>query len=374
MGTNEGDCRVVVVGAGAGGTLVATHLVTALSSRFRVELVDPAPTTGRGQAYSTTDDRHLLNVPASGMSAFPRDPDHFLRWLRNHHDPTFQPHDFAPRARLRPLRREPADDRDRVPRQRPARTPSRRGRRRRRAPATGSSSSSPTASGSRRAPSCWRPAAGPAPTGRRRAGRRPPTHRRPVDPGDPRGRRCPPARHRADHGRPRHQRRPARTAPCTSSRATTWCPDAHVLPTTPPVPPPPGITRTQGLDALRSTLAAHVEHTVDEHRRLARRDRRPPPGHRPAVAGPVRGRQAPLHRRGRPHLGRAPAPDGAGHRAPLRRHRPRGPPPAPPRHHRRRPRRRARPRRHPRRRHRPCASPRSSTAPARSARSPPTRC
>ena len=98
MGTNEGDCRVVVVGAGAGGTLVATHLVTALSSRFRVELVDPAPTTGRGQAYSTTDDRHLLNVPASGMSAFPRDPEHFLRWLRNHHDPGFQPHDFAPRA------------------------------------------------------------------------------------------------------------------------------------------------------------------------------------------------------------------------------------------------------------------------------------
>ena len=44
MGTNEGDCRVVVVGAGAGGTLVATHLVTALSSRFRVELVG-----GRGR-------------------------------------------------------------------------------------------------------------------------------------------------------------------------------------------------------------------------------------------------------------------------------------------------------------------------------------
>ena len=73
MRTNEGDCRVVVVGAGAGGTLVATHLVTALSSRFRVELVDPAPTTGRGQAYSTNDDRHLLNVPASGMSAYGSD-------------------------------------------------------------------------------------------------------------------------------------------------------------------------------------------------------------------------------------------------------------------------------------------------------------
>lgn len=93
MGTNERDCRVVVVGAGAGGVLVATHLVTALSSRLCVELVDPVPTTGRGQAYSTADDRHLLNVPASGMSALPRDPEHFVRWLCDYHDPGFQPHE-----------------------------------------------------------------------------------------------------------------------------------------------------------------------------------------------------------------------------------------------------------------------------------------
>ena len=66
MGSNEGDCRVVVVGAGAGGALTASHLVTALSSRYRVALVDPSPTTGRGPAYSTTDERHLLNVPAAG--------------------------------------------------------------------------------------------------------------------------------------------------------------------------------------------------------------------------------------------------------------------------------------------------------------------
>src|ERR1700752_2324959 len=97
MRGGEGDCCVVVVGAGAGGALTAAHLVTGLSSRFRVELVDPATTTARGAAYSTTDDRHLLNVAASGMSAFPRDPDHFYRWVRQHHDPTAQPQDFAPR-------------------------------------------------------------------------------------------------------------------------------------------------------------------------------------------------------------------------------------------------------------------------------------
>ena len=97
MRGGEGDCCVVVVGAGAAGALTASHLVTALSPRYRVALVDPSPTTGRGAAYSTSDDRHLLNVPASGMSAFPRDPEHFFRWVRAHHDAEAQPQDFVPR-------------------------------------------------------------------------------------------------------------------------------------------------------------------------------------------------------------------------------------------------------------------------------------
>jgi uncharacterized NAD(P)/FAD-binding protein YdhS len=93
----EGDCCVVVVGAGAAGALTASHLVTGLSPRYHVVLVDPSESTGRGTAYSTRDDRHLLNVPASGMSAFPRDPEHFFRWVRRHHDPAAQPQDFVPR-------------------------------------------------------------------------------------------------------------------------------------------------------------------------------------------------------------------------------------------------------------------------------------
>ena len=55
--------------------------------------------------------------------------------------------------------------------------------------------------------------------------------------------------------------RPGRTVHVVSRNDAV--PQRHVLPTTPPVPPPPGITRTQGLDALRSTLAAHVEATVE---------------------------------------------------------------------------------------------------------------
>ena len=98
MRGGEGDNCVVVVGAGAAGALTASHLVTSLSPRYRIALVDPSPTTGRGAAYSTPDERHLLNVPASGMSAFPRDPEHFFRWVRNHHDKEAQPQDFIPRS------------------------------------------------------------------------------------------------------------------------------------------------------------------------------------------------------------------------------------------------------------------------------------
>ncbi len=44
-------------------------------------LIDPAARTGPGTAYRTSDPRHLLNVPAGRMSAFPDDPEHFLCWL-----------------------------------------------------------------------------------------------------------------------------------------------------------------------------------------------------------------------------------------------------------------------------------------------------
>ncbi|HYH71803.1 MAG TPA: FAD/NAD(P)-binding protein [Nocardioides sp.] len=262
MGTNEGDCRVVVVGAGAGGTLVATHLVTALSPRFRVELVDPAPTTGRGQAYSTPDERHLLNVPASGMSAFPRDPEHFLRWLRNHHDPGFQPHEFAPRAvfgryvesllttatefpgnaRLVRRRAEVVD-----------------------IAGSGTGFVVDLSDGERVEARAVVLA----------TGSRPGTHWAPPElAADPRlvadpwtqgipevGDVCMLGSGLTMVDLAISADRPDRTVHVVSRNDVV--PERHVLPTTPPVPPPPGVTRIQGLDALRSTLVAHVAQTVE---------------------------------------------------------------------------------------------------------------
>jgi uncharacterized NAD(P)/FAD-binding protein YdhS len=75
--------RVVIIGAGAAGTLTALHLLRTAGRRstgVEVVLVDPADRWGRGVAFGTPDAGHLLNVPASGMSALPEDPAHFVSW------------------------------------------------------------------------------------------------------------------------------------------------------------------------------------------------------------------------------------------------------------------------------------------------------
>jgi uncharacterized NAD(P)/FAD-binding protein YdhS len=88
-----GETTVVVVGAGASGTLAALHL---LRRRARVVLIEERAEVGRGVAYGTKHDVHLLNVPASGMSAYPGDPHHFLSWARSRH-PGAHAASFLPR-------------------------------------------------------------------------------------------------------------------------------------------------------------------------------------------------------------------------------------------------------------------------------------
>lgn len=61
-------------------------------------LLERSERVGPGLAYSTQGESHLLNVPAGRMSAFPDDPEHFLRWLRRF-EPDTQPGDFVQRRR-----------------------------------------------------------------------------------------------------------------------------------------------------------------------------------------------------------------------------------------------------------------------------------
>ena len=62
-------------------------------------LLDPAPHRARGTAFGTTDEQHLLNVPAGGMSALPEEPGP-LRRLAGPPPPrpAAEPGAFAPRA------------------------------------------------------------------------------------------------------------------------------------------------------------------------------------------------------------------------------------------------------------------------------------
>ncbi len=73
---------IAVVGAGFSGTLLSLHLLRRCPRTTRVVLIEQGGQFGRGQAYSTGNASHLLNVPAGRMSAFHDRPDNFLDWLR----------------------------------------------------------------------------------------------------------------------------------------------------------------------------------------------------------------------------------------------------------------------------------------------------
>ena len=85
---------VAVVGGGASGTLAAIQLLNAARTALEVVLIEREERAGAGVAYGTRDDAHLLNVPASRMSALPERPDDFLEWLG---DRSPFPNAFVPR-------------------------------------------------------------------------------------------------------------------------------------------------------------------------------------------------------------------------------------------------------------------------------------
>lgn len=89
---------IAIIGGGFSGTLTAIHLLRS-EVPSRVVLIQRGPDLARGVAYSTSSLAHLLNVPAARMSALPDDPEHFLRWSREHIHPATPPDAFLPRRR-----------------------------------------------------------------------------------------------------------------------------------------------------------------------------------------------------------------------------------------------------------------------------------
>ncbi|HVW92121.1 MAG TPA: FAD/NAD(P)-binding protein [Devosia sp.] len=93
----DSPLEVTIIGGGASGVLLAIHLLRDLEADIRLTLVERRQAVGQGVAYSTVQADHILNVPASNMSALPDDPDHFWHWLKARVPEYTDPWVFAPR-------------------------------------------------------------------------------------------------------------------------------------------------------------------------------------------------------------------------------------------------------------------------------------
>jgi uncharacterized NAD(P)/FAD-binding protein YdhS len=89
---------VAIIGGGASGIVAAIQLIRRARHAVNIVFVEPRAKLGSGIAYSTEFDSHLLNVPASNMSALPDDRDHFLRWMRTNVAENFGRQSFARRS------------------------------------------------------------------------------------------------------------------------------------------------------------------------------------------------------------------------------------------------------------------------------------
>jgi uncharacterized NAD(P)/FAD-binding protein YdhS len=89
--------RVAIVGGGFSGSALAAQLARRGKAAPDIVLIERRPRFGPGLAYSTKDTGHILNVRASNLSAFPEQPDHFVRWLSKHGGGAGAPTRFARR-------------------------------------------------------------------------------------------------------------------------------------------------------------------------------------------------------------------------------------------------------------------------------------
>ncbi len=75
---------VLVVGGGFSGSVTAAQLLrrsNLANFPLHVVLVERGGCVGEGVAYGTQEEMHLLNVPASRMSAWPDKPNDFSQWV-----------------------------------------------------------------------------------------------------------------------------------------------------------------------------------------------------------------------------------------------------------------------------------------------------
>ena len=77
---------VAIIGGGFSGAILALNLMAEGGAGDHVILIEKRAAIGPGQAYSTSEPTHLLNIPASGMSPFTAQPDAFVAFLAERRD------------------------------------------------------------------------------------------------------------------------------------------------------------------------------------------------------------------------------------------------------------------------------------------------
>jgi len=75
--------KIGIIGNGFSGILTAIQLIRQSKVELEIFIFGKGP-IGRGIAYNSYSDKHILNVSAGKMSAFPDEPEHFLDWVTNH--------------------------------------------------------------------------------------------------------------------------------------------------------------------------------------------------------------------------------------------------------------------------------------------------
>ncbi|MHC5825618.1 MAG: FAD/NAD(P)-binding protein, partial [Nostoc sp.] len=88
---------IAIIGGGFSGSLVAANLLRNATMPLSIKLIERNSEVGRGVAYGTPVDCHLLNVPAGNMSAYADQPNHFLNWLHKNGHEEVTPSTFVPR-------------------------------------------------------------------------------------------------------------------------------------------------------------------------------------------------------------------------------------------------------------------------------------
>jgi len=87
---------IAIIGAGFSGALTAVQLLRQARQPINIILINRSGLMARGIAYGTRTDRHVLNVPAARMSAFPDDEGDFERYAREQ-DSQWSGSSFVPR-------------------------------------------------------------------------------------------------------------------------------------------------------------------------------------------------------------------------------------------------------------------------------------